>query len=254
MVQELQTIAFEVGQVLLHLRRRGAVKGSWQGTQFKANADLEAHRLWKERLQAQFPSIPIVSEEDRDSFQLANNFEFWLIDPIDGTASFAEGYPGFVTQAALIHNGQVVHSVVFAPALNLCYLASRGRGAILNGSAMTNPHPDRLKILIDNYPEPRGAALRAFLGLNMQNYIECGSIGLKICRVAEGVADLFVKNVPVKLWDLAPGHLVLTEVGGCLTDLRGRDIGYASMDTVNGVIATRARSTLKHVLNINWEV
>ena len=37
-------------------------------------------------------------------------------------------------------------------------------------------------------------------------YYESGSIGLKSVLVADGTADLFVKDVNVRSWDLSPGH------------------------------------------------
>lgn len=211
---KLQRIALDVGQLLLDIRSRGPVAGNWEGTQFKAAADIQSHQFWCRRLRLEFPTIPVVSEEDSGSFTLFESPEYWLIDPIDGTASYAEGYSGFVTQAALVREGQLIYSVVFAPALDLCYVAGRGFGATLNGTAMVNLHPDRFDVLIDNYPVPQGVARQAYAMLNFNEYIECGSIGLKLCKVAQGAADLFVKSVPVKPWDLAPAHLVLREVRG----------------------------------------
>src|SRR5262249_4365491 len=51
---------------------------------------------------------------------------------------------------------------------------------------------------------------------NGATFVELGSIGLKICRVADGSADVFLKRLVFKLWDVAPGALILSEAGGTL--------------------------------------
>jgi 3'-phosphoadenosine 5'-phosphosulfate (PAPS) 3'-phosphatase len=57
-------------------------------------------------------------------------------------------------------------------------------------------------------------------------FIECGSIGLKICRVADGSADVFAKELTFKLWDVAPGDLILREAGGRLGLWTGEAIPF----------------------------
>ena len=62
--------------------------------------------------------------------------------------------------------------------------------------------------------------------------------------MADGQANLFVKDVAIRDWDLAPGHLILQEAGGILTDLHGREIDYGGgMEQSGGLIAS-ASATL----------
>jgi 3'-phosphoadenosine 5'-phosphosulfate (PAPS) 3'-phosphatase len=77
--------------------------------------------------------------------------------------------------------------------------------------------------------------------LGVRRYVECGSIALKICRVADGTADLFVKDVVVRDWDLAPAHLVLLAAGGILTDFRGEAIVYRGGMEKYGLVATASQ-------------
>ena len=175
---------------------------------------------------------------------------YWLVDPIDGTASFCGGYAGFVSQIALMEGAEAMLGAVYGPALDLMYLAERGAGASANGSKLKLGWQGGDVLLTDNYPEPRGIAKLLYEQLPCAGYLESGSIGLKICRVADGQADLFVKDVTVRDWDLAPGHLILREAGGVLTDLRGRGIDYCGgMEQSGGLIAAASQDLADRVTN-----
>lgn len=250
MLAELSAIVIDVGKLLLKWRAAGQFAGRWEGPhQFKAQADLMAHEALTSRLSKLAPTIPIISEENPNSWLKERPEHYWLIDPIDGTASFVKGYPGFVTQVALMENGIPVMAVVWAPVLNLLYVAEKYKGASLNGSKLIVKTCFPPEKLIDNYPEPQGIALSAFKELGFQKYIESGSISLKICRVADGTADLFFKTVVVKDWDLAAPHLVIAEMGGCMSDIQGQPITYNGSFEKIGLIAAPQENTFRMFLN-----
>jgi 3'(2'), 5'-bisphosphate nucleotidase/myo-inositol-1(or 4)-monophosphatase len=232
------------------MRNKGQIQGIWHATQLKSQADLIAEMLIMRGLRALTPSLPVVSEEDLSSHGVDRLARYWLVDPIDGTASFCGGYAGFVTQIALMEGARPMLGAVYSPALELMYLAEKGAGASANGSKLTLDSKGGDVVLIDNYPEPRGIAKLLHKQLPCDGYLELGSIGLKICRVADGQADLFVKDVTVRDWDLAPGHLILQEAGGVLVDLHGRGINYGGgMEQSGGLIAAAFQGLVDRVTN-----
>ncbi len=238
MLEQLGGIVTSVGREILSWRGSRAAQGAWHGSQLKTEADLRAHAALTRELKRILPDIPVVSEEDGTSQSPARPPRYWLIDPIDGTASFSEGYPGYVTQVALIEDCQPRFGAIYAPALDLLYLAQRGKGATLNGKPLRIANNPRRRVLIDNTPEPRGAARVVFERLRCTGYLESGSISLKICRVAEGTADVFVKDITVRDWDIAPAHLVIGESGGILAGLHGAaEIPYAGGYERGGIVA-----------------
>lgn len=248
LIDRVQDILREVGTTLLTMRAQGPVQGTWHATQLKSEADLIADALIMRGLRALAPSLPVISEEDLCSHSVEPLTRYWLVDPIDGTASFCGGYEGFVTQIALMEGARPVLAVVFGPALDKMYLAEQGGGASANGSKLTLDWVGGDVVLTDNYSEPRGIAKLIHEQLPCFNYLESGSIGLKICRVADGQADLFVKDVTVRNWDLAPGHLILQEAGGVLVDLHGRGIDYGGgMEQSGGLIAAASQSLADRV-------
>lgn len=237
MLDKLGAIVEEVGDGLLRWRE-GPIEGAWEGTQLKTNADIEAHRDLSRALRGLL-DIPVVSEEDKASHVNERPERYWLIDPIDGTASLAGGFNGFVLQAALMQGDRPVLAAIRAPALGQSYLAENGAGAFLNGERLrVNPVLERT-VLIDNYPEPRGVAAELVDQLPCSGYVESGSISLKICRIADGTADVFVKDVAVRDWDIAAPHLVLTEARGVLVGLDGKPYRFAGAVEKRGVIVAR---------------
>ena len=229
--------------LLIEWRRAGRVEGRWEGPhQFKAWADGMAHRELVKRLEALDPRLPIISEEDFASQRDERPERYWIIDPIDGTASFAQGYDGFVTQVALIEEQTPVKAAIFAPAFLQLFTAERGKGASRNGKPL-QVSSGLATTLIDNFPTAQGVAASIFQSLKLTRYVESGSIALKICRVADRTADLFVKDVVVRDWDLAAAHLVLEEAGGKLTDGQGNDVVYAGDFIKPGVVAANSVNT-----------
>lgn len=247
MLAEFGAAVARVGEKILDCRARGQTQGTWEGTQFKAEADLIADESLRGELRL-LADIPIVSEEDAASQGLQRPREYWLIDPIDGTASFAHGFPGFVCQAAYVRDARAHMAAVSAPALQRLYLAETSRGATLNGQPLrVRANVGNDVVLVDNYPQPRGIADRLFRGLPCARYVESGSIGLKICLVAQGIADLFVKDVTVRDWDVAAPALILTEAGGVLRRFDNQEFRLDGNYEKTGLIAAASPGLLTAV-------
>ena len=188
----------------------------------QVKADLHAHTTLVSLLTDAYAGIPIVSEEDASHAEERPG-DYWLIDPIDGTASWSTGFPGFVCQLARIVDGTVVFSVIHAPVLGTTWTAVRDEGAYLDGQRMPlrPPAPSEGMVVVDNYPEPRGVCDRLMRWLRTDAYLESGSIGLKAVLVATGRADLFVKDVVVRDWDVAPALAIAHEVGAFVSGADG---------------------------------
>ncbi|HJO18392.1 MAG TPA: inositol monophosphatase family protein [Vicinamibacterales bacterium] len=235
-----------VGCSLQSWKASGGAEGTWEGSQFHAKADQWAHQLIGEGLSNLKTELPVVSEEDLLPATTTDVTRYWLVDPIDGTASYAEGFAGYVTQVALMEREHPVLAVVFAPHYQELFSAVKGGGAYRNGIRLPLESSSSLT-LIDNYPSPRGVAEDLYNEMSFRRYTECGSIGLKICRVAEGAADVFFKPGQVRDWDLAAPHLILQEAGGHLLDATGNEISYGASRRHQGLVAAREDELVHHV-------
>lgn len=250
LLEAVATAVTEVGSLLRDRREDPSVRsGVWEGGQFKAEADAMAHRALSRRLTAIDAQIPVVSEEDPASLSSPRPPRYWLIDPIDGTASYAHGFDGYVTQAALMIGEAPEVAAVFAPHHRVLYTAVRGRGAHRDGIALPRPAPSPpgQGVLTDNTSEPTGIARRVYDHFGYGEYLESGSISLKLCRIAEGAAHLFVKDVPVRDWDVAAPALILSEVGGRLTRLDGAPFTYRGTYEHTGLVGAADPATCRAV-------
>jgi 3'(2'), 5'-bisphosphate nucleotidase len=245
----IETLLKRCGELLQSLPDSQKKDGYWIDGQFKAYGDNLAHAYFFRSLRERFPNIPIVSEEDCGELLEEGTAEYFIVDPIDGTASFAEGFPGWVCQIAYVQNNKPQVAGIYSPVLRQYFSAIYKGGAFLNGNRLDlSGSESKLLTVIDNYPEPTGITRLACEKYRVSNYIESGSIGLKICRVAQGIADLFLKDMTPRDWDLAAPMLVLQEAGGQLSDLCGNQIilGLAGRRH-NGLIACNNLTLLERV-------
>lgn len=83
-------------------------------------ADRNAEAVMRDLIRSEYPSHGILGEEYGEENPDA---EFvWVLDPIDGTKSFASGCPLFGTLIGLLHEGKPVLGAIHQPILDqFCY-------------------------------------------------------------------------------------------------------------------------------------
>lgn len=201
-------------------------------------ADFMAHQLIAKELLRLTPALPLLSEEgkaitfaERQSWQ-----HYWLIDPLDGTQEFINGSPDFTINIALIAKHRPILGLIYQPMTQLTYYAIRGQGAfkLLMDRAIlpiqVRSKPGQPMIAISRRHNP--LKLRALLG--EQTHYEVLTMGsaLKICAVAEGLADIYPRMGPTSEWDTAAGQCILEEAGGQLIDLQGNALMYNTKNSL----------------------
>lgn len=206
---------------------------------FKTEADRRAHDLICAGLLKMFPGVEIISEES-PVHNSTRPEAYWLIDPIDGTASWYHGFDGFVTQAAYIEHVRPLFGIVHAPVFGKTWSAAHGGGARLNNKSLSMLVPSERLIITDNTSAPHGVSHDIMALLPGSGYLESGSLGLKSVLVADGTVDLFVKDVCVRDWDLAPAAVILHEVGGQLSLADGSPYVFdGAFEKTDGFIVAR---------------
>ena len=193
-------------------------------------ADKAAERLLRRRLRAAWPTDAVFGEEYGGA--LAHRGRCWLVDPIDGTASYVLGMPMFGTLVALIIDGQTVFGCIHLPALRETTYAATGHGCWLvrPGGRPRRVHVAKTKALgaakvgMTSFKErswlkQRGArdvAELAFKVGRLRMVGDCVQYPL-VCR---GVLDAAVDPL-MKPWDIAAVVPCILEAGGVVSDLKG---------------------------------
>lgn len=225
------------GAALIELR--GTIQGEEAaGGQLKTSTDLAAEGWVLGFIEGSFPDEEFLAEE---RFEHAGKpwpgaQTYWTIDALDGTRSYVEGFDGFCVQVAFVEAGQPRLGVIGEPVTRSIYVAAEGAGAWkLDGDRAarlsgSSAHARRPGLRFVDSTRPGGPVGNLF-DANQGRFVECGSVGLKIVRVAEDVADVYAKRFTYKLWDVAPGEVFLREVGATLGTWTGERIDYAAART-----------------------
>ena len=254
MLKQLEKILTKNSDLIIEYKKKNKLKFKQYKKRVKCNIDNVVDKKIKEDITKKFKNIPIISEEDLKAKKInIRPAKYFILDPIDGTGSLVEGYSTYVTQIGYVVNEKVICSVVYAPELKDVYTAEIGKGAYKNKKKIKTKISSSEYSLIDNYPTPKGLAKKIIKKLKIKKYIECGSIGLKLCKVADGTANIFVKNVDVYDWDILPPYLILKEAGGFISDYNGAPVRAFGNIKKKGIIASSSfglQKKIKQLINV----
>src|SRR4051794_7158672 len=103
------------------------------------DADLAANAILMDRLQAAFPDDAILSEEIPPDARIDAAPRCWIIDPLDGTASFVKREPTFAVMVGLEFGGRPEVGAIYHPMTDELYAAVRGEGATVTCGERTVP-------------------------------------------------------------------------------------------------------------------
>ncbi len=191
--------------------------------------DAEAEDAIVATIRAAFPEHAVLGEESGHITGARDGGGFkWIVDPIDGTANFAHGYPYFGVSIALTHGSEVTHAVVFDPVRDEMYTAIRGKGAQLNDAPLRVSSCMALEHALVGtvFPGRESPKMAAYLPLFNAVVTRCaglrraGACALDLAYVAAGRIDGFFV-MTLNPWDVAAGALLVKEAGGRVGDFAG---------------------------------
>ncbi|MEE8336750.1 MAG: inositol monophosphatase family protein [Dehalococcoidia bacterium] len=239
-------LADEADAITMRHYRSGVAVREKSDRTLVTDADEATERMLRERIMARFPTHSILGEEE--GFVEGEEGEArWILDPIDGTHSYARDIPIWATLIAFERGGELEVGVASAPALGTRWWAARGLGAYrgalpAQGHAGERIHvSDRASIeqaqilegghpsVIDAYPGADALLRAAWRTRSFSDF-------WGHCLVAEGSAEAMVEGV-INAWDIAALQVIVEEAGGRMTDLDGaRTIDAGHVITTNGAI------------------
>jgi myo-inositol-1(or 4)-monophosphatase len=188
-------------------------------------ADREAEQAMRALIHRRFPTHGVIGEEfgnERDDAEFV-----WVLDPVDGTKSFAAACPLFGTLVALLHRGQPVLGAIHQPILNQLVVGD-GTTTTLNGRAVrcrtTAKRIEDATLLTSDWLNParyqNGPAFDALAqrAKLVRTWGDCYGYLL----VATGWADVMCDPI-MNFWDIAALIPVIRGAGGVITNWQGAD-------------------------------
>jgi myo-inositol-1(or 4)-monophosphatase len=193
-----------------------------------SRADRESEAAILGRIRSAFPRHAILAEEGGIQPGASDAEHRWIVDPLDGTANFLQGFPLFCVSIACVRGGRPVVAVVLDPLRGDLFTATRGGGARrgerrlhlrdragLDGAFLATGCPFRARGAIDAY-----LALFREIFLEARGIRRGGAAALDLAYTAAGVFDGFFE-FRLAPWDVAAGALLIEEAGGVVTDVDG---------------------------------
>ena len=216
-IEDIKDIAIKAGDVIMEIYNKDFQIDYKDDKSPLTEADLKSNELICDSLKQLYPNIPLMSEENKQTdYKIRKDWEYYFcIDPIDGTKEFIKKNGEFTVNIALIHKNTPVLGVVYAPALNDMYYAKQNEGAYKNNQ--------KLPLQINDKPKEKLSvvASKSHLSAETQEFIDnldtkeikqvSKGSSLKLCMVAEGIADIYPRLAPTMEWDTAAADAVVRE-------------------------------------------
>ena len=187
------------------------------------NADMQIESHIRSEIENDFPEHSICGEEKQDSIK---DSEYkWIIDPIDGTFSFASGVPLFGCLIGLLRNNKPLYGSMRLPFIKNAFISGDSSKCLLNGLPVScNEDYDPTKSLILTTDDTRLS--KSKFSKLFQHLINQGSIYrtwgdcFGYYLLCTGKADLML-DLDLKPYDILPIIPIILGAGACIQELPG---------------------------------
>jgi myo-inositol-1(or 4)-monophosphatase len=242
----LRSAAVAAGIIAASFFRRDLKTWTKENSSPVTEADLAVDGYLRTSLLAARPGYGWLSEETADNADRLNRDRVFIVDPIDGTRGFIRGADNWTISLAVVENGIAVAGVVYAPARDELYEASRGNGARLNGTSIelrTAGGPPVVAAAAAVHGELQGAGLDYVRGPYFPSLayrlVQVATGGIVATGVRRGSSD----------WDIAGAAAILAECGIALEDVCSGPARFNRADVRHGALAAAADESLKPLLH-----
>lgn len=226
------TAALEAGKAILEIYNSGEFDIEIKGDNSPlTRADTASHNVIMSYLTK--TNISVLSEEGRDIPYKERKAwkQLWIVDPIDGTKEFIKRNGEFTVNIALIENQKPLLGVIFVPVTGELYFSSKELGAFKVAIDLKDYDLEALPLKANKLPLQREdntftiVASRSHMSTETEDYVQemrdlHGEINLiskgsslKLCMVAEGLADCYPRFAPTMEWDTAAGQAICEHAG-----------------------------------------
>jgi len=200
-------------------------------------ADEASEAVILEGLARTLPGVPVVSEEAGAAAGLTSD-TYFLVDPLDGTRELVAGRDEFCVNVALVAGRRPRLGVIGSPVLGLIWRTAAQGAERLKLAPGAEPGSASECSVIRSRPWPPTGAVaavsRSHLDARTQAFLArlppterlASGSAIKLCRVAEGSADVYPRLGQVHQWDVAAGEAIVTAAGGLVTMPEGAPLTY----------------------------
>jgi myo-inositol-1(or 4)-monophosphatase len=257
--------ARKAGEYLFHAQRKGNIDVSWkhEGESCQeplTKFDKESQKIIKKTLA---PSgLPFWGEES----EKVGTPNGWIVDPIDGTGSFAKGNAEWGVSIALVKEGKTEIGVIALPRLDIVFHAVCGsdawKGSLLNKKSALQSFSiykknflrkaGDLKLLIDiPFDKSRAISVNQILS----NIGECKSSKSATFHMMQVLysqrLDAYYQEKAGNIFDVAAACLIAKEAGAVVTLTNGKSFELMKDNILVARNEKIARAIIERVKNLS---
>lgn len=198
-------------------RDRLVIETKRHATDLVSAADREVETLIRDALSAAFPDDAQLGEEH--GLSPGTSGLTWVIDPIDGTAPYLNGMPGWCVSIGACDTDGPVIGVIEAPILGETFAARRGGPATVNGLLMRVAAGLDLRTGLlgvggnDRVSPANLGRMLTDLTAAGSSWVRYGSGALMLAWVAAGRLVGYAEP-RMSAWDCMAGYCLIEAAGG----------------------------------------
>ena len=203
-----------------------------------SETDRAIEELLRERIAERFPEHGVVGEEDGADTEADREF-VWVLDPVDGTANFVNGFPLFASSIGVLQRGRPVVGAIWCSTSHALrpgvYHAREGGPLSFEGAPAPLGRPS-IGVTRRLGAAPGGAPGR----LRRLDTRVTGSAALECAFVAAGIFQSAIFGAP-SIWDVAAG-VCLVRASGRVATTRGTQ-GWGPVERFEAPASVRGDRT-----------
>lgn len=250
----------EAGDIIKEsLTRRLIVQTKSNPNDLVTEMDKAIEQFFVNNIHNTYPGHQIIGEEGFGDEVKKSDGIVWLIDPIDGTVNFVHMQRNFAISIGIYEDGEGKIGLIYDVIRGELYHTIRGNGVFINDDPLE--------------PLEQVTVSEAIIGLNstwvtenrridpsilgelvkdLRGTRSYGSAALEMASVAAGRLDGYI-SLRLSPWDFAAGKILIEELGGIVTDLRGNSINPLKQTSVFVAKSGLHHEIMKKYLdNGNW--
>lgn len=192
--------------------------------------DKGTEQYFIEKIKGTFPKHRIMGEEGYGDEITDLSGVVWIIDPIDGTMNFIHQQRNFAISIGIYVDGEGMIGLIYDVVHDELYHCIKGEGVFLNKKAIPKLEISKVNesIIALNAtwvaPNKRiNHELLIPLVKDVRGTRSYGSAAMEMVYVATGRIDAYM-TPRLAPWDIAAGIIMITELGGKATNLRGEEL------------------------------
>ncbi len=218
----LRGCLIEAGQMALERRNQVTVEIKADHTPV-TEVDRQVERFLIGRIAERYPDQPVLSEES--GLHAGGADTIWVIDPIDGTRSYASGLPVWGVSIGVLRDGRPLAGGLYLPLTREMYWGTAEK-AYYNDQPLPRLEPPNLQDVLVFLAVPSNFHLH--FDSSYPRVRSMGSTAAHLAYVATGAAAGALLR-RASLWDIAGLLPVLAAVGAEIAEFDGRSFDPAQL-------------------------